>query len=78
MSSRAGKRQNLYARRTQAIQLKTPDQYTKIGVSVPQLDIPSKTNGTAKYGIDVMLPGMVYGQGRHAAGALWRDGEIGR
>ena len=45
-----------------AIKLKTPDQYTMIGVSVPQLDIPSKTNGTAKYGIDVMLPGMVYGQ----------------
>ena len=44
-----------------AIKLKSPDQYTLIGVSVPQLDIPSKTNGTAKYGIDVMLPGMVYG-----------------
>src|SRR4051812_33979047 len=45
-----------------AIKLKTPDQYTMIGVSVPQLDIPGKTNGTAKYGIDVMLPGMVYGK----------------
>src|SRR3954454_9686114 len=45
-----------------AIKLKTPDQYTLIGVSVPQLDIPAKTNGTAKYGIDVMLPGMVYGK----------------
>jgi len=45
-----------------AIKLKTPDKYTMIGVSVPQLDIPSKTNGTAKYGIDVMLPGMVYGK----------------
>jgi isoquinoline 1-oxidoreductase beta subunit len=44
-----------------AIKLKSPDQYTLIGVSVPQLDIPSKTNGTAKYGIDTMLPGMVYG-----------------
>ncbi|MDN5002939.1 molybdopterin cofactor-binding domain-containing protein [Bradyrhizobium sp. GCM10027634] len=44
-----------------AIKLKTPDQYTMIGVSVPQLDIPSKTNGTAKYGIDAMIPGMVYG-----------------
>ncbi len=44
-----------------AIKLKTPDQYTMIGISVPQLDIPSKTNGTAKYGIDVMLPGMVHG-----------------
>jgi isoquinoline 1-oxidoreductase beta subunit len=45
-----------------AIKLKTADQYTMIGVSVPPLDIPSKTNGTAKYGIDVMLPGMVYGK----------------
>ncbi|GKQ55454.1 molybdopterin cofactor-binding domain-containing protein [Bradyrhizobium sp. Ce-3] len=44
-----------------AIKLKTADQYTMIGVSVPQLDIPLKVNGTAKYGIDVMLPGMVYG-----------------
>ncbi len=44
-----------------AIKLKSPDQYTMIGVSVPQLDIPSKTNGTAKYGIDTMLPGMAYG-----------------
>jgi CO/xanthine dehydrogenase Mo-binding subunit len=44
-----------------AIALKSPDEYTMIGVSVPQLDIPSKSNGTAKYGIDVMLPGMVYG-----------------
>jgi CO/xanthine dehydrogenase Mo-binding subunit len=44
-----------------AIKLKAPDQYRMIGVSVPQLDIPSKTNGTAKYGIDTMLPGMVYG-----------------
>src|ERR1700693_2630778 len=45
-----------------AIKLKTPDQYTMIGVSVPQLDIASKTNGTAKYGIDTLLPGMVYGK----------------
>lgn len=44
-----------------AINLKTPDQYAMIGVSVPQIDIPSKTNGTAKYGIDVMIPGMAYG-----------------
>lgn len=45
-----------------AITLKTPDRYTLVGVAVPQLDIPSKTNGTAKYGIDTMLPGMVYGK----------------
>ena len=45
-----------------AIKLKTPDQYTLVGQSVPQLDIPSKTNGTAKFGIDAMMPGMVYGK----------------
>jgi isoquinoline 1-oxidoreductase len=45
-----------------AIKLKTPDQYTLVGQSVPQLDIPAKTNGTAKFGIDAMMPGMVYGK----------------
>ncbi len=45
-----------------AIKLKTPDQYTLVGQSVPQLDIPPKTNGTAKYGIDAMVPGMLYGK----------------
>ncbi|MBN9487769.1 MAG: xanthine dehydrogenase family protein molybdopterin-binding subunit [Alphaproteobacteria bacterium] len=45
-----------------ALKLKTPDQYTLIGHSVPQLDVPSKTNGTAKYGIDAMVPGMLYGK----------------
>jgi isoquinoline 1-oxidoreductase subunit beta len=45
-----------------AIKLKTPDEYALIGRSLPQLDIPAKTNGTAKYGIDAALPGMVYGK----------------
>jgi isoquinoline 1-oxidoreductase len=45
-----------------AIKLKTPDQYVLIGRSIPQLDIPAKTNGTAKYGIDARVPGMVYGK----------------
>jgi isoquinoline 1-oxidoreductase beta subunit len=45
-----------------AIKLKTPGQYKLVGQSVPQLDIPSKTNGTAKYGIDTMVPGMLYGR----------------
>src|SRR5260370_19667 len=42
-----------------AIKLKTPDQYVLVGQAVPQLDIPSKTNGTAKFGIDVMARGML-------------------
>ena len=44
-----------------AITLKTPSQRTKVGQSLPQLDIPSKTNGTCKYGIDAFVPGMLYG-----------------
>src|SRR6202162_4392347 len=42
-----------------AIKLKTSDQYTMIGVSVPQLDIPSKVNGSATYGIEHKMPSMV-------------------
>lgn len=39
----------------------TPDsQLTLIGTSVARLDVPSKCNGSAKYGIDVRIPGMVY------------------
>jgi isoquinoline 1-oxidoreductase len=45
-----------------ALKLKTPDQYKLVGVAVPQLDIPSKINGTAKFGIDAMVPGMLYGK----------------
>jgi isoquinoline 1-oxidoreductase beta subunit len=45
-----------------AIKLKTPDQYSLIGQEVPQLDVPSKINGTAKYGIDTSVPGMLYGK----------------
>jgi hypothetical protein len=45
-----------------ALKLKTPDQYKLVGQSVPQLDIPSKINGTAKFGIDAMVPGMLYGK----------------
>ena len=45
-----------------AIKLKTPDQYTLIGKDIPQIDIPFKINGTAKYSIDATLPGMVYGR----------------
>ncbi len=45
-----------------ALKLKTPDQRSLVGQSVPQLDIPPKTNGTAKFGIDAAVPGMLYGK----------------
>ena len=43
-----------------AIPLKDPKKFTLIGKSVKRLDTPSKVNGTAQFGLDVRLPGMVY------------------
>ena len=59
-----------------AIELKTPDQYTKIGQSMPQLDIPPRQTAGCKFGIDAFVPGMLYGKLALAAYALRRDGEI--
>jgi isoquinoline 1-oxidoreductase beta subunit len=39
--------------------LKKPDQYKFIGRRLERLDVPLKINGTAKYGIDLDVPGMV-------------------
>jgi isoquinoline 1-oxidoreductase beta subunit len=40
--------------------LKDPKDFTLIGKPTKRLDTPSKVNGTAEFGIDVKLPGMVY------------------
>jgi isoquinoline 1-oxidoreductase subunit beta len=40
--------------------LKARDQYTIVGRPTPRIDIPAKVNGTARFGIDVALPGMLY------------------
>jgi isoquinoline 1-oxidoreductase beta subunit len=41
--------------------LKTPDQYDLMGKEdIQRLDIPPKVDGTAKFGIDTILPGMKY------------------
>jgi isoquinoline 1-oxidoreductase beta subunit len=42
------------------IPLKDPKKFTLIGKPTKRLDTPSKTNGTAQFGLDVILPGMVY------------------
>ena len=39
--------------------LKKPDQYKFIGRRLERLDAPLKINGTAKYGIDLEVPGML-------------------
>jgi isoquinoline 1-oxidoreductase subunit beta len=47
-----------------AITLKSPDSYKVVGKPIPSIDIPGKTNGTIKYGIDTQMPGMLYGRPR--------------
>jgi len=40
--------------------IKAPAQYRLIGTAMPRVDVPAKINGSAQYGIDTRLPGMVY------------------
>jgi isoquinoline 1-oxidoreductase beta subunit len=42
------------------VPLKDPKDFTLLGRSIPHLDIPDKVKGTARFGLDVRLPGMVY------------------
>ena len=42
------------------ITLKAPEQWTLIGKPLKRFDIPAKCDGTAVYGIDVRVPGMLY------------------
>jgi isoquinoline 1-oxidoreductase beta subunit len=41
-------------------ELKPASAYRYIGKDVPRVDVPSKVNGTGKYGQDTELPGMLY------------------
>jgi isoquinoline 1-oxidoreductase beta subunit len=40
--------------------LKDPKEFRIVGKPTRRLDTPSKVNGTARFGIDVQLPGMLY------------------
>ncbi len=40
--------------------LKTRDEWSIVGRPTPRLDVPSKVDGSATFGIDVQLPGMLY------------------
>src|SRR5262245_798555 len=42
------------------VSIKDPSQFRIVGKKLTRLDTPAKCNGTATFGIDVKLPGMVY------------------
>jgi isoquinoline 1-oxidoreductase beta subunit len=47
------------------LKLKLPEQFRFLGRSIPRWDTPAKVNGTALFGTDVDLPGMLYGTVKH-------------
>lgn len=42
------------------VPLKDPERFTLIGRPAARKDIPAKVNGSAQFGVDVRLPGMLY------------------
>jgi isoquinoline 1-oxidoreductase beta subunit len=40
--------------------LKDPKSFHIVGTRVPRVDVPSKVNGSAQFGLDVRLPGMLF------------------
>lgn len=42
-------------------QLKKPEEFRLIGKVLPRTDIPAKVDGSARFAMDIRLPGMVYG-----------------
>jgi len=48
-----------------AVQPKSPEQWRLVGRPAPRIDVPAKVDGTARFGLDVRLPGMVWAVVRH-------------
>jgi isoquinoline 1-oxidoreductase subunit beta len=47
------------------VKLKDPSQFTIVGKPTKRLDTPKKVNGTAQFGVDVRLPGMLHASVEH-------------
>jgi len=50
----------LPAPKPEDVPLKSPKDYKLIGKPMPRVDVPSKTDGSATFGIDVRVPGMLF------------------
>jgi len=44
----------------ETVEMTDPEDFKIIGKSIPRVDTPPKVRGAAKFGIDIVLPGMVY------------------
>ena len=60
--ARGGIDRQFTAEELAAMPIKTPAQRHLLGKPATAKDIPAKSNGTARYGIDAELPGMIYGR----------------
>jgi isoquinoline 1-oxidoreductase beta subunit len=47
--------------------LKDPSAFTIIGKSFDRADVPSKVNGSAQFGMDCTMPGMLYASLKHSS-----------
>jgi isoquinoline 1-oxidoreductase beta subunit len=62
-------------------ELKDKSEFRYIGKPMPRRDTPLKVNGSAKYAMDIDLPGMVYATARHSpvhggAPESWNDAKL--
>ena len=48
------------------VKIKSSEDFGLLELPTPRLDVPAKVDGSAVYGIDVRLPGMLYAAVRHA------------
>ncbi|MFN3236980.1 MAG: molybdopterin cofactor-binding domain-containing protein [Pseudomonadales bacterium] len=47
------------------VKIKQPRDFTLIGLPTPRIDTPAKVDGSAKFGMDVRVEGMVYAAVKH-------------